>query len=54
VTARPRKRVSSIWELDIRSMGPSDLWRGVVQNQVAAGGKAEIRGLCFVSTLSEH
>ena len=53
-TARPRKRVSSIWELDIRSMGPSDLWRGVVQNQVAAGGKADIRGLCFVSTPSEH
>ncbi len=49
-TARPKqaKRMSSIWELDIRSMGPGDLWRGVVQNQVAAGGKADIRGLCFV------
>jgi rabenosyn-5 len=48
--ARPKqaKRMSSIWELDIRSMGPGDLWRGVVQNQVAAGGKADIRGLCFV------
>jgi hypothetical protein len=53
--AAPRKqarRMSSIWELDIRSMGPSDLWRGVVQNQVAAGGKADIRGLCSVSTFS--
>ena len=39
------KRMSSIWELDIRSMGPSDLWRGVVQSQVAAGGKADVRGL---------
>ncbi|KAH9966746.1 hypothetical protein BC827DRAFT_1264672 [Russula dissimulans] len=37
------KRMSSIWELDVRSMGPSDLWRGVIQNQVAAGGKADIR-----------
>jgi hypothetical protein len=55
-TARPKqaKRMSSIWELDIRSMGPSDLWRGVVQNQVTAGTKYDIRGLCFVSTLSEH
>jgi hypothetical protein len=50
-TARPKqaKRMSSIWELDIRSMAPGDLWRGVVQNQVTAGGKADIRGLCFVS-----
>jgi len=50
-TARTKqaKRMSSIWELDIRSMAPGDLWRGVVQNQVAAGGKADIRGLCFVS-----
>jgi rabenosyn-5 len=55
VTARPKqaKRMSSIWELDIRSMGPSDLWRGVVQNQVTAGGKADIRGLFFVSTLGQ-
>jgi hypothetical protein len=45
-TARPKqaKRMSSIWELDIRSMGPGDLWRGVIQNQVAAGGKGDIRG----------
>jgi rabenosyn-5 len=45
-TPRPKqaKRMSSIWELDIRSMGPSDLWRGVVQSQAAAGGKADIRG----------
>lgn len=44
-TARPKqaKRMSSIWELDIRSMAPGDLWRGVVQNQVAAGGKTDIR-----------
>jgi rabenosyn-5 len=50
-TARPKqaKRMSSIWELDIRSMAPGDIWRGVVQNQVTAGGKADIRGLCFVS-----
>ena len=50
-TARPKqaKRMSSIWELDIRSMAPGDLWRGVVQNQGTAGGKADIRGLCFVS-----
>lgn len=47
------KRMSSIWKFDVRSMGPSDLWRGVVQNQIAAGGKADIRGLCLVSTLSE-
>ena len=55
VTARPKqaKRMSSIWELDIRSMGPSDLWRGVVQNQVTAGGKSDIRGLFFVPTLSK-
>ena len=50
-TARPKqaKRMSSIWELDLRSMAPGDLWRGVVQNQGTAGGKADIRGLCFVS-----
>ena len=49
--ARPKqaKRMSSIWELDIRSMAPGDLWRGVVQNQSTVGGKADIRGLCFVS-----
>ncbi|KAI9510836.1 FYVE zinc finger-domain-containing protein, partial [Russula earlei] len=43
--ARPKqpKRMSSIWELDIKSIGPSDLWRGVIQNQVTAGGKADIR-----------
>ncbi len=48
IAARPKqaKRMSSIWELDIRSMGPGDLWRGVVQNQVT-GGKADIRGLCL-------
>jgi rabenosyn-5 len=52
-TARPKqaKRMSSIWELDIRSMAPGDLWRGVVQNQVTPGGKADIRGLCFVSNV---
>jgi hypothetical protein len=45
-TARPKqaRRMSSLWELDIRSMGPSDLWRGVVQSQATAGGKADIRG----------
>ena len=45
-TARPKqaRKMSSLWELDIRSMGPSDLWRGVVQSQAAAGGKADIRG----------
>lgn len=45
-TTHPKKakRMSSIWELDIRSMGPSELWRGVIQSQVAAGGKADIRG----------
>ena len=54
-TARPKqaKRMSSIWELDIRSMAPGDLWRGVVQNQVTAGGKADIRGLCFVSNAEQ-
>ena len=53
--ARPKqaKRMSSIWELDIRSMAPGDLWRGVVQNQVSAGGKADIRGLCFVSNAEQ-
>ena len=50
-TARSKqtKRMSSIWELDIRSMAPGDIWRGVVQNQATAGGKTDIRGLCFVS-----
>lgn len=45
-TSRPKqaKKMPSIWELDIRSMEPSDLWRGVIQSQVAAGGKADIRG----------
>lgn len=54
-TARPKqaKRMSSIWELDIRSMAPGDLWRGVVQNQGTAGGKADIRGLCFVSNAEQ-
>ncbi|KAI9446380.1 FYVE zinc finger-domain-containing protein [Lactarius indigo] len=37
------KRMSSIWELDIRSMGPGDLWRGVLQSQVAPGSKADLR-----------
>ncbi|KAI9466288.1 FYVE zinc finger-domain-containing protein [Lactarius psammicola] len=43
--ARPKqvKRMSSIWELDIRNMGPGDLWRGVVQSQVAPGSKADLR-----------
>ena len=45
-SAHPRqaKKMPSIWELDIRSMGPSDLWRGVIQSQVTAGSKADIRG----------
>ena len=51
VTMRPKqaKRMSSIWELDLKSMGPSDLWRGVVQSQVTSGSKADVRGLscCF-------
>lgn len=37
------KRMSSIWELDIRNMGPGDLWRGVIQSQVAPGSKADLR-----------
>lgn len=43
--ARPKqaKRMSSIWELDIRNMGPGDLWRGVIQSQVAPGSKADLR-----------
>ena len=51
-TSRPKqvKKMPSIWELDIRSMGPSDLWRGVIQSQVAAGGKADIRGWFYAST----
>jgi rabenosyn-5 len=55
-TARPKqaKRMSSIWELDIRSMAPGDLWRGVVQNQVTAGGKADVRGLCFFVSNAER
>jgi rabenosyn-5 len=47
--SKQAKRMSSIWELDIRSMAAGDLWRGVVQNQVTTGGKADIRGLFFVS-----
>ncbi|KAH9981221.1 FYVE zinc finger-domain-containing protein [Lactifluus volemus] len=45
VTMRPKqaRRMSSIWEIDLKSMGPSDLWRGVVQNQVTSGSKADIR-----------
>ena len=45
--ARPKqaKRMSSIWELDIRNMGPGDLWRGVIQSQVAPGSKADLRGV---------
>ena len=45
--ARPKqaKRMSSIWELDIRNIGPGDLWRGVIQSQVASGSKADLRGM---------
>ena len=52
-TSRPRqaKKKPSIWELDIRSMGPSDLWRGVIQSQVAAGGKGDLRGWFCTFTL---
>jgi rabenosyn-5 len=48
-TVRPKqaKRLSSIWELDIKNMGPSDLWRGVVQSQITSGSKADIRGLFY-------
>jgi rabenosyn-5 len=57
VTMRPKqaRRMSSIWEIDLKSMGPSDLWRGVVQNQVTSGSKADIRGLscCFCVFLNE-
>ena len=54
-TARPKqaKRMSSIWELDIRSMASGDLWRGVVQNQGTAGAKADIRGLFFESNTEQ-
>jgi rabenosyn-5 len=43
--ARPKqaKRMSSIWELDIRNMGPGDLWRGVIQSQVTPGSKGDLR-----------
>ncbi|KAH9063357.1 FYVE zinc finger-domain-containing protein [Lactarius vividus] len=37
------RRMSSIWELDIRNIGPGDLWRGVIQSQVAPGSKADLR-----------
>ncbi|KAI0273712.1 FYVE zinc finger-domain-containing protein, partial [Gloeopeniophorella convolvens] len=42
---RPKqiKRMSSIFELDIRNMGAGDLWRGVIQSQVSPGSKADIR-----------
>jgi hypothetical protein len=55
-TSRPKqaKKKPSIWELDIRSMGPSDLWRGVIQNQVAAGVKADIRGWFHTSMLRKR
>jgi rabenosyn-5 len=45
--ARPKqvKRMSSIWELDIRNLGAGDLWRGVIQSQVASGSKADLRGV---------
>ena len=51
--ARPKqaKRMSSIWELDIRNMAPGDLWRGVIQSQVASGSKADIRGVFSVLLL---
>jgi rabenosyn-5 len=49
--AQPKqvKRMSSIWELDIRK--PGDLWRGVIQSQVVSGSKADLRGvsLCYCS-----
>ena len=53
VPARPKqvRRVSSIWELDIRNMGPGDLWRGVIQSQVASGGKSDFRGVFLCSCL---
>lgn len=55
-TSRPKqaKKKPSIWELDIRSIGPSDLWRGVIQNQVGAGGKADIRGWFHTSMLRKR
>ncbi|TFY67446.1 hypothetical protein EVJ58_g1618 [Rhodofomes roseus] len=43
---RPNKRLSSIFEMDfseLRSKSASDLWRDVVQSQVASGGKNDIR-----------
>ncbi|KAI0306495.1 FYVE zinc finger-domain-containing protein, partial [Multifurca ochricompacta] len=44
-TAQPKqmKRMPSIWELNIRNMGPSDLWRGVIQSQVTPGSRADVR-----------
>ncbi len=53
--ARPKqaRRMSSIWELDIRNMGPGDLWRGVIQSQVAPGSKADVRG-AFLSYCSNE
>ena len=53
--ARPKqaKRMSSIWELDIRNLGAGDLWRGVIQSQVASGSKADLRGvLLFIASTS--
>ncbi|KAI0065423.1 hypothetical protein BV25DRAFT_1821825 [Artomyces pyxidatus] len=44
-TVRPRqvKRMSSIFELDIRNMAPGDLWRGVVTGPATPGSKSDIR-----------
>ena len=47
------KRMSSIWELDIRNMGPGDLWRGVIQSQVASGSKGDLRGM-FLFYISDE
>ena len=53
--ARPKqaKRMSSIWELDIRNMAPGDLWRGVIQSQVASGSKGDLRGVFLCSCSNE-
>lgn len=48
------KRMSSIWELDIKNTGPSGLWRGIVQSQVMSGSKADIRGLFCVLLRRGH
>ncbi|TFY83244.1 hypothetical protein EWM64_g770 [Hericium alpestre] len=43
---RQRKRMSSIFDFDIkdlRNLDAGDLWRGVMQSQVAPGSKADIR-----------